>query len=279
MHSKACLWVVATPIGNLQDISLRALDILAEVDLIAAEDTRRTAVLLNAHGISTPLTAYHEHNETSKARILVGKLKAGKSIALVSDAGTPLISDPGFRLVSMAVAESISCSPVPGPCAAVAALSVSGQPVNHFYFAGFLPAKGNARNDRLRELQEKPETLILYESGHRIINCLAAISELLGADRPLSVCRELTKQFETVLRGNAGQVLEWVKQDKMQQKGEFVIVIGPASVNSKTTEISSQTRKLFSLLCAELPASKAARIAAAVTGESRQAIYALRGLD
>lgn len=279
MRSKTCLWVVATPIGNLQDISLRAIEILTAVDLIAAEDTRRTAILLKAHGINTPLTAYHEHNETSKAASLVEKLKAGKSIALVSDAGTPLISDPGYRLIRMAAAQSIACSPVPGPCAAIAALSVSGQSATRFHFEGFLPAKTTARNNRLLELCDKPETIILYESGRRLIGCLGSISHILGADRELTVCRELTKKFETLLRGTAGQILQAVQQDSMQQKGELVLVIAGRTEDAGQAEISQQARKMFNLLCQELPASKAARVTANITGESRKAIYALHGLD
>ncbi len=242
MLSKTCLWVVATPIGNLQDISLRALEVLASVDLIAAEDTRRTGVLLKAHGITTPMTAYHEHNEKSKAVSLVTKLKDGKSIALVSDAGTPLISDPGYRLIRLAASESIVCSPVPGPCAAIAALSVSGQSAARFHFEGFLPAKSVARNNRLRQLREKPDTIILYESGHRIIACLKAVAEILGADREMTVCRELTKQFETLLRGGAAQVLHMVQQDTMQQKGEFVLVIGGRPEVAESIEISQQAQ-------------------------------------
>ncbi len=279
MNPKSCLWVVATPIGNLQDISLRALEVLAEVDLIAAEDTRRTSILLKRHGISTPLTAYHEHNEKNKAVALIEKLKAGKSIALVSDAGTPLISDPGYRLVNLATADSIICSPVPGACAAIAALSVSGQPANTFHFEGFLPARVAARNKRLEELREKSETLIFYESGRRLEACLTSIAEIFGDNRELTVCRELTKQFETLLRGSVEQLLQSIQQDRMQQKGEFVLVIRGCTDKPGTVEISLQARKMFKLLCAELPASKAARITASITGESRKAIYALHGLD
>ena len=270
---------MATPIGNLQDISLRALEILAAVDLIAAEDTRRTAILLNAHGISTPLTSYHEHNEKTKAASLVAKLKAGLSIALVSDAGTPLISDPGYRLVHLAATESISCSPVPGPCAAVAALSVSGQPAARFHFEGFLPARLAARARRLEQLREKTETLVIYESGRRLLASLQSMAEIFGADRELTVCRELTKQFETLLRGPVDAVMQMVRQDSMQQKGEFVLVIAGRQAVAGESELSGQARKMFSLLCEELPASKAARITASITGESRKAIYALRGLD
>ena len=279
MHPKSCLWVVATPIGNLQDISLRAIEVLSAVDLIAAEDTRRTAVLLKAHGIRTPLTAYHEHNENSKAVSLLAKLKAGQSIALVSDAGTPLISDPGYRLVHMAAAESIDCSPVPGPCAAIAALSVSGQPTTHFHFEGFLPAKRSARDKRLQELEDKSETIIFYESGHRLLACLKSMAEILGADRELTVCRELTKQFETLLRGNVEKIIQMVERDSMQKKGEFVLVAAGKTGGGEQSAVSNEVRKIFSLLCEELPASKAARITASITGGSRKEIYALRGLD
>jgi 16S rRNA (cytidine1402-2'-O)-methyltransferase len=266
---------VATPIGNLQDISLRALEVLAGVDLIAAEDTRHTALLLKHHGIRTPLTSYHEHNEKSRAAALIEQLKAGKSIALVSDAGTPLISDPGYRLVSAAAQESITVSPVPGPCAAIAALCVSGLPANQFHFEGFLPPKTAARASRLQHLKERKETIILYESGRRLIACLSSITEILSEDREVAVCRELTKKFETVLRGHVGNVLKTVKHDAMQQKGEFVIVIAGWSEGAHGPEVSEFAKKMFQTLCEELPASKAARITASLTGQPRKAIYAL----
>jgi 16S rRNA (cytidine1402-2'-O)-methyltransferase len=199
------LYVVATPIGNLEDITLRALRVLREVDLIAAEDTRRTRVLLAQHGIATPLTSLYEHNEAQKAPELVRRLASGANIALVSEAGTPLISDPGYRLVQLAIQHDVAVVPIPGPCAAIAALMVAGLPTDRFVFEGFLPKRPGKRRRRLVELQAEPRTLVFYESPRRIGGLLAELQRLWG-DRQVVVARELTKKFEEILRGRLSDV-------------------------------------------------------------------------
>ena len=268
------LWVIATPIGNLADISQRAIDILRQVDVVAAEDTRHSRRLFTACGIDTKLLAYHEHNEQQLAPKLLKDLQAGQNIALISDAGTPLISDPGYRLLNLAAAAGIVCSPIPGACALIAALSVSGLPADKFCFSGFLPAKTAARKKMLQRCQDNSSTQIFYESSHRIQFCLNDICEVLGEDRQLVVCRELTKTFETTLRGTAADLLSIVETDSNQRKGEFVILIGPVEKPAGTESVSTATKELFALLCEELPASRAAKLAAKISGESRQAIFA-----
>ncbi len=267
------LWVIATPIGNLADISQRAIDILGQVDVVAAEDTRHSRRLFTACEIDTPLIAYHEHNERQLAPKLVKDLQAGRNIALISDAGTPLISDPGYRLLNLATAAGISCSPVPGACALIAALSVSGLPSDQFSFAGFLPHKTAARKKSLEQCLENLNTVIFYESSHRIYSCLKDINEVLGANRKLVICRELTKTFETTLHGTAAELLSKLETEPNQQKGEFVILFGPIEKPAGTEPISAATKELFTLLCEELPASRAAKITAKITGASRKSIF------
>jgi 16S rRNA (cytidine1402-2'-O)-methyltransferase len=217
------LYLVATPIGNLEDITLRAIRTLREADLVAAEDTRRTRTLFARHGIESPLTSYHEHNERRKARELLEELKRGKSVAVVSDAGTPGISDPAYRLVSLAVDEGIEVVAVPGPNSAIAALSVSGLPTDRFVFEGFLPWKKGARAARLKELAVEPRTVVFFESPRRVVKLLSEIEELWGARR-VAVARELTKRFEEVLRGEAAAGRE-SREARGVQKGEFVVVV------------------------------------------------------
>jgi 16S rRNA (cytidine1402-2'-O)-methyltransferase len=220
--NKGTLYIVSTPIGNMEDITLRALRILKEVDLIAAEDTRRTALLLKHFGIHVPLTSYFEGNELKKREFIVAKLKEGKSIALVSDAGTPGISDPGFRLVQLAIENQIPTVPIPGVSAAITALSVSGLPTDAFLFKGFLPHKSKKRRDLLKELEGIRETLIFYESPHRISETLGDILEILG-DREAVLTRELTKIYEEILRGRASDILKQIEEKKL--KGEITLVI------------------------------------------------------
>ena len=219
---KGALYIVSTPIGNREDITLRALRILKEVDLIAAEDTRHTGPLLRHFGIQTPLTSYFEGNELKKKEFILSRLRQGHSIALVSDAGTPGISDPGFRLIQTAIENQISIVPIPGPSAVIAALSVSGLPTDAFLFKGFLPHKSKKRKELLKQLEEVRETLILYESPHRISETLNDIFETLG-DREMVLTRELTKVYEEVLRGKVSEIINQIGERKL--KGEMTLVV------------------------------------------------------
>jgi 16S rRNA (cytidine1402-2'-O)-methyltransferase len=221
-HIKGVLYIVSTPIGNMEDITLRALRILKEVDLIAAEDTRRTGLLLKHFGIQTPLTSYFEGNELKKRGYILSKLKEDKNIALVSDAGTPGISDPGFRLIQLVIENEIPIAPIPGPSAVITALSVSGLPTDSFVFKGFLPHKSKKRRDLLKELIEVRETLIFYESPHRFSETLKDILEILG-DREIVLTRELTKVYEEILRGKVSQIHNLIGERKL--KGEITLVV------------------------------------------------------
>lgn len=265
------LHVVATPIGNLNDLSPRALETLRGVAAICAEDTRHTRQLLSHFGIEQSLVALHEHNESGIAERIVARLQAGESLALVSDAGTPLVSDPGFRLVAAARAAGIRVSPVPGPCALIAALSVAGLPSDRFAFEGFLPAKAGARRERLAQLAGETRTLIFYESSHRIEETLADAAAAFGADRPAAVARELTKLFETVLSGGLGELHARVAADPDQRKGEFVLLV--QGVADDTEAKTAEGRRVYALLNAHLPPSTAAKLAAEITGAPRKALY------
>lgn len=265
------LHVVATPIGNLGDLSPRALETLKRVDAICAEDTRHTRQLLAHFGLERPLLALHEHNEGDAAAPLVARLLAGDSLALVSDAGTPLVSDPGFRLVRAARAAGVRVSPVPGPSALVAALSAAGLPSDRFVFEGFLPAKAKARREHLQALAAEPRTMIFYESSHRIEETLADMAMAFGNDRPAVVARELTKLFETVLDGGLAGLVRRVREDANQRKGEFVVLVqgAPEAVDAKVAE----GRRLYARLCEHLPPSTAAKLAADLSGAPRKALY------
>jgi 16S rRNA (cytidine1402-2'-O)-methyltransferase len=273
----ARLYVVATPIGNLEDISLRALEVLAAADVVAAEDTRRTRQLLTRHVIDRPLVALHEHNEEKQAPQLVRRVLGGENIALVSDAGTPLLSDPGFRLVRLAADEGVDVVSVPGPSAITAALSVGGLPTDRFAFEGFLPSKAAARCKRLQSLAAEARTLVFFESSHRIQDCLSDMEQVFGADRPAAVCRELTKQFETVLRGTLAAIRETVEQDDNQRKGEFVVLVG-GNVEPEEGR-AAQALELARALKEHVGASQAARIAANIHGASRRDIYSAMGSE
>lgn len=266
------LFVVATPIGNLEDLSPRARRVLAEVALIAAEDTRHSAPLLRHFGIATPLTAYHEHNEIQAVPELLDKLQGGADLALISDAGTPLLSDPGYRLVAAARAAGIEVLAVPGPCAAVAALSISGLPSDRYVFEGFLPARATARRERLRALAVEQRTLVLYESSHRIIECLEDVLSVLGGERQVCLARELTKLHEQAVTGNAQQLLEWLAADANRLRGEFVVLLTgrPAAISS--AEVDAE--QLLRVLLEELPPAQAARLAARLTGRKKKDFYA-----
>lgn len=271
MHSPGTLHIVATPIGNLGDLSPRALETLRSVAAICAEDTRHTRQLLSHFGLERPLLALHQHNEDAQAAQLVVRLQAGDSLALVSDAGTPLVSDPGFRLVRAARAAGIRVSPVPGACAAIAALSVAGLASDRFAFEGFLPAKASARRERLSRLAAEPRTLLFYESAHRIEEALADMAAAFGDERPAVLARELTKLFETVLDGSLAQLRERVAADPNQRKGEFVVMIEGAGEDADAQIVEG--RRLYAKLTEYLKPSQAAKLAAELSGAPRKALY------
>jgi len=266
------LWVVATPIGNLEDLSPRAQTVLRAADLIAAEDTRHSGALLRHCGIATRCVALHEHNERDVSGDLVRRMQDGATIALISDAGTPLISDPGFRLVRAARAAGIVVSPVPGPSALVAALSVAGLPSDRFSFEGFLPPKSAARRARLQALRTGTDTLIFYESSHRIDESLADCAAVLGGERRGVLARELTKVFETVLDGTLAELAARVAADPDQRRGEFVLLVGGADDDADAGRLA-EGRRVFDLLRRELPPGRAAKLASEITGAARNALY------
>ncbi len=265
------LFIVATPIGNLADFTRRAVDTLSQVDLVAAEDTRHSRTLLASHGIDCPMVALHEHNEDAMAPRLVERMLAGESVALISDAGTPLMSDPGYRLVRLAVEKGIRVTPLPGPSAITAALSVAGIATDRFVFEGFLPAKQAARIARLNSLKSETRTLVLFESSHRILECLQDLAETMGQDRQIAVCRELTKQFETILRGPVEKVRQQVQADPNQQKGEFVLVL--AGRKESADEKMNHALTMAQALQEYLSTSQAARVAAKLCGVQRRELY------
>ncbi|KRG84110.1 MAG: 16S rRNA (cytidine(1402)-2'-O)-methyltransferase [Lysobacteraceae bacterium SCN 69-123] len=267
----ATLYVVATPIGNLADLSPRAQEVLRSVAAICAEDTRHTGQLLSHFGISRPLVALHDHNEEAMAERVVARLLGGESMAVVSDAGTPLVSDPGFRLVRAARAAGVKVSPVPGACAAIAALSVAGLPSDRFVFEGFLPAKAAARRERLQRLAGETGTLVFYESSHRIAESLADMAAAFGDERPAVVARELTKLFETVLDGTLAQLRAAVEADDNQRKGEFVVMVQGAA-DDEAAKIA-EGRRLHARLKEYLPPSTAAKLAAELSGAPRKLLY------
>jgi 16S rRNA (cytidine1402-2'-O)-methyltransferase len=265
------LYVVSTPIGNVDDLSPRARAVLGIADLIAAEDTRRVSSLLSRIGAESRVIAYHEHNEAERVPVLLAELAAGKSVALVSDAGTPLISDPGWRLVSAAQAAGVVVVPIPGPCAAIAALSVAGLPTDHFVFEGFLPRRDAARAARLEEMKREPRTIVLYEAVHRVAETLAALRAAFGDDRRATLARELTKTHEQVATGTLAELAERLGTS-IPLLGEFVLVIGGAAPAAPD---ETEARRVYALLAAELKPDQALKLAAAVTGVSRNALYRL----
>lgn len=271
LAAPATLYVVATPIGNLADLSPRAQEVLRSVAAICAEDTRHTGQLLSHFGISRPLVALHDHNEEAMAERVVARLLGGESMAVVSDAGTPLVSDPGFRLVRAARAAGVKVSPVPGACAAIAALSVAGLPSDRFLFEGFLPAKAAARRERLQRLAGETGTLVFYESSHRIAESLADMAAAFGDERPAVVARELTKLFETVLDGTLAQLRAAVEADDNQRKGEFVVMVQGAA-DDEAAKIA-EGRRLHARLKEHLPPSTAAKLAAELSGAPRKLLY------
>lgn len=267
------LYIIATPIGNLKDFSPRAVEVLEKVDLIAAEDTRHSQGLLRHFNLNKPMLSLHAHNEMKSTEKVIDLLQEGKSVALLSDAGTPLISDPGQPLVAAAHAANIQVIPIPGPCAAITALSAAGFANNEFTFIGFLPAKSSQRKTILETLQNETRTLIFYEAPHRIVDMLDDMFAVLGAERRICFARELTKVFETVRVMPLGELVEWVKSDKNQQLGEYVVIVEGAAAVEKA--VSFEQEKVLRLLLAELPVKKAAQIASEITGVSKNALYDL----
>lgn len=272
METRTCggrLYVVATPLGNLADLSPRAAQTLAAVAVIAAEDTRHSRPLLNHYGIRTPLLALHEHNEAAQTGRLIERLRQGEDVALISDAGTPAISDPGQRLVAAAHAAGVSVVPLPGPCAAVAALSASGLPSARFAFEGFLPARAAARRAALAALVEEPRTLIFYEAPHRLLDLLDDMAAVFG-DRPLALAKELTKIHEAVINGDAESLKAWLRAESGRERGEFVLVVQGAPERPQTTD---DLDALLGRLLAVLPLKQAVTAAVAVSDAPRNRVY------
>lgn len=265
------LYIVATPIGNLGDISQRALDTLTQVDLIACEDTRHTQKLLSAFSIKNKTMSMHDHNERQRQEHIAQLLSEGKSIALVSDAGTPLISDPGFHLVRHCRQKGLTVSPVPGACAAISALSVAGLATDRFSFEGFLPSKTGARKATLNELAQEPRTMVFYDAPRRAIDTVQDIVETLGGERYVVIARELTKTFETIYSDSAENLLAWLKEDPNQLKGEMVLII--EGHISDANEIPAQAIETLKLLLAEMKPKKACEIAAKIYGVKKNALY------
>ena len=266
------LYIVATPIGNLSDMSIRAVDILKNVDLVLAEDTRHSKKLFAHYEIDTPLRAFHEHNEKDKSEPVINEINAGKSIAMISDAGTPLISDPGYHLVTKAKQAGLDVVPIPGPSALIAALSASGLASNSFSFFGFLPSKQAARLKLLQTKTTLDETIIFYESPKRILSTLKDMLEVFGESREVCFAKELTKSFETILTDRLPNLIEYLDADISHQKGEFVILVSPAD-KIDSIESERQLDKILPILCSEMGASKAAKIAAKITGIDKKHCY------
>ena len=267
------LYVVATPIGNLDDISARALKVLRDVALIAAEDTRHSMRLMQHFGIPTPLAACHEHNERDEGSRFLSRLQAGDDVALISDAGTPLISDPGYHLVRQVRAAGIKVVPVPGPCALIAALSAAGLPSDRFIFEGFLPAKAVGRRARLEAVKEEPRTLIFYEAPHRILECLEDMELVFGGDRVALLARELTKTFETLNGLPLSELRAWVASDSNQQRGECVVLVAGWQAPEGDEAVSAETLRVLDLLLKEMPLKRAAAVAAEITGVRKNLLY------
>ncbi|ANS86326.1 16S rRNA (cytidine(1402)-2'-O)-methyltransferase [Vibrio scophthalmi] len=266
------LFIVPTPIGNLGDITQRAIEVLSSVDLIAAEDTRHTGKLLAHFNIPTKTFPLHDHNEQQKAQVLVEKLLSGQSIALVSDAGTPLISDPGYHLVNQCRQAGVKVVPLPGACAVITALSASGLPSDRFSFEGFLPPKSKARKDKLLEIAKVERTCIFYESPHRILDSLEDMLDILGSQREVVLARELTKTFETFQGMPLGELIEWVKADSNQQRGEMVLLVhGHREVVEET--LPDEVTRTLAILTKELPLKKAAALAAEIYNLKKNALY------
>ena len=274
MNEPGVLYVVATPIGNRADITQRALDILGSVTRILAEDTRHSGNLLRSLCIATPLLSLHEHNEQLQVEPLLARLHAGENLALVSDAGTPLISDPGYRIVRAARQAGIPVVPVPGASALIAALSVAGLPTDRFVFEGFLSTRTAARRARLQMLVAEPRTLVFYEASHRIQECIADMQALFGGEREAVIARELTKTFEQVQGGSLAELGVWLAADDNRRRGEFVVLVAGAP-EIEDAEVGADPRRVLEILLRELPVKQAAALAAEITGVRKNALYQL----
>jgi len=267
----ACLYIVATPIGNLADMSQRAIEILQSVDVIAAEDTRHSGFLLQHFAIKTPSVSLHDHNEQQRSETLLTRLQQGESIALISDAGTPLISDPGYKLVSLVREHGIPVIPIPGSCAVIAALSASGLPSDRFSFEGFLPSKQGARLQTLEKLATDTRTLIFYDSPRRLQSTLIDMVTIFGEERRVCLARELTKLHETINTKPLAELLDWVSNDPNQQRGECVLLVEGAKQHQDASEV--EVNRVLNLLLKELPVKKAAAITSALLGVSKNNAY------
>lgn len=270
MTASPCLYIVPTPIGNLSDITLRAIEVLKSVDCIAAEDTRHSGILLQHLDAKAPMIALHDHNEQQRASVLIEKIKQGQSVALISDAGTPLISDPGYHLVKLCRDAGVKVVPLPGPCAAITALSAAGLPTDRFVFEGFLPAKEKGKEDRLQALVEEPRTMVFYESPRRVIDTLTAMLQVLG-DRQIVAARELTKTFETIHSLPLSEMLVWLQEDDNRTRGEFVLMV--AGKTDVQDELPAEATRTLLLLQKELPLKKAAALTAEIYGLKKNALY------
>jgi 16S rRNA (cytidine1402-2'-O)-methyltransferase len=274
MSPVGTLYIVATPIGNLGDITARALETLRSVTLIAAEDTRHSARLLQHFGIQTRMTSYHDFSDDTRVELLLRALQDGQSVALISDAGTPLISDPGYRLVRRARERGLRVVPIPGVCAMTAALSAAGIPSDRFAFEGFPPAKHTARLKFFQLLQQEARTLVFYESPHRILECVEDMAEGFGAERIAVIARELTKTFETIHSDTLGNLLTWMRADENQQRGEFVVLVKGAET-AQDDEIPADAKRILQVLMEELSLKQAASLASRLTGVKKNLLYAL----
>ncbi|MET0266923.1 MAG: 16S rRNA (cytidine(1402)-2'-O)-methyltransferase [Duganella sp.] len=270
-YPSATLYVVATPIGNVTDISLRALHVLGMVDAVACEDTRNTAQLLTRFGLHRPLIAAHQHNEREVAQTLIARLQAGERIALVSDAGTPAVSDPGARIVDAVRAAGLRVLPLPGASAAVTALSASGLVNDQFYFVGFLPAKAKQRENFLATLRSVTATLVFYEAPHRILECASALAAVFEPEREVVFARELTKMFEEIHRCPLSEAQAWIKADPHREKGEFVVLLAGAAPADDAQD--GEADRILQILLAELPVKQAAALVAQITGHKKNALY------
>lgn len=269
---KSTLYVVATPIGNLQDITLRALAVLKQVDLIAAEDTRVTGNLLKHFGVAAKLISVREHNEQAGALKIIDALRAGHNVALVTDAGTPAVSDPGARVVAAVRAAGLTVTPIPGANAAVTALSAAGFNTPHFLFYGFLPAKGGERRTALQSLLALPYTLVFYEAPHRVADTVADLATVFGGEREIVFARELTKTFEEIHACSLGEAAAWIAADANRERGEFVLIVSGAAEQEKS---AIETQRVLEILLSELPVKQAAKLAAQITGEKKNYLYEL----
>lgn len=265
------LYVVATPIGNLKDMTPRAVEVLCSVDIIAAEDSRHSAPLLRHFNVTAPVWAYHDHSDQHRTDEIIKRLQSGQNVALISDAGTPLISDPGYRLVDAAHRQGLTVCPLPGACAVVAALSASGLPTDKFTFAGFLPAKTHARQIVLEDYKNTSQTVVFYEAPHRLLDSLKDMLAIFGGDRVVVLAREITKMFETIYRDNLAGLVEWVASDANQQRGECVLLV--KGVVTDKAELDPGATRILALLADELPLKQASALAAKISGVKKNALY------